>query len=701
MNRVLIITGSASDAKTLSDVLDNASDGPYTVEWVLFLTDALQRLVKRDVDAILVDLMLADSQGIATFDQLFAAVPHIPIMTLSAVDDERLATLAVEHGAQGYLSKGHFESYLVPQSLRNIIQRKAVQENVFIEKARAEVTLNSISDAVIGTDMDGNVDYLNAAAESMTGWPRDEARGQPISTVMRIINGATRDVRPNPIEQVLEKDEAVIMQPGTLLIRRDGKERAIEDSAAPIRDANGQITGAVIVFHDVTDAQAMALRMAYLVQHDFLTNLPNRVLLNDRISQAISIAERRSSHLAVLFLDLDNFKQINDTLGHSIGDKLLQAVAQRLSSCVRRSDTVSRQGGDEFVILLTQDKYAEDAGLTAEKILSVLAEPYLIDNHKLKVTTSIGISSYPANALNADALIKHADMAMYQAKKLGRNNYQFFTSEMNTHGLERQAIESQLRQALERHEFVLHYQPKVNLLSGAITGTEALLRWNHPELGQLLPSRFVPVAEDCGLIVEIGNWVLREACNQAYRWHLDGLECGPMAVNVSALEFRNKQFVAGVSAVLKSTGLNPKSLQLEITESALMREAELSESVLQQLQSLGVLLAVDEFGTGYSSLSHLTQYPISVLKIDQSFVQKIDSQADSRVIVSALIAMGRSLKQRMVAEGVENAEQLAFLKAQHCEEGQGYLFSPPLVAERLAALLARGFSHTVVAAHQR
>lgn len=695
MHTILVVTGNASDAKILGNVLSNASDGPYAVEWVTLLADALHRLKKQDVDAILIDLSLADSQGIATFDQLFAVVPQIPIMTLSALEDERLATLAVEHGAQGYLSKGHFESYLVPQSLRNIIQRKAVQESIFIEKARAEITLNSISDAVIGTDMEGNVDYLNAAAETLTGWPRDEAKGQPISTVMRIISGATRDVRPNPIELVLQKDEPVLMEPGTVIIRRDGKERAIEDSAAPIHDANGVLTGAVIVFHDVTDAQAMALRMAYLAQHDFLTNLPNRVLLNDRITQAIAVAERRGSHLAVLFLDLDNFKQINDTLGHTVGDKLLQSVAQRLSSCVRRSDTVSRQGGDEFVILLAQDKYAEDAALTAEKILTALAAPYLIDTHELKVTTSIGISTFPANALNAEALIKHADTAMYQAKKAGRNNYQFFTGEMNVHGLERQAIETQLRQALARNEFVLHYQPKVNLMSGAITGTEALLRWNHPELGQLLPSRFVHIAEDCGLIIEIGSWVLREACTQAQRWQVAGLDCGPIAVNISALEFRNKQFVAGVSAVLQASGLPAKRLQLEISESALMREAELSAVILRQLQSLGVLLAVDEFGTGYSSLSHLTQYPISVLKIDQSFVQKIDSQADNRVIVSALIAMGRSLKQRMVAEGVENAEQLAFLKAQHCDEGQGYLFSPPLVAERLGGILARGFCHTV------
>lgn len=690
MNRVLIVTSQSNDAKALSEVLQDASDGPYAIESLTLLAPALARIDSGDIDVILVDLSLPDSKGIATFDQLFVAAPQIPILILSGTEEEELANLAVQRGAQGYLSKGYFESYLVPQSLRNIIQRKAVEESVFMEKARAEITLNSISDAVIGTDMNGNVDYLNVAAEKLTGWPREDARGKPISVVMQIINGATREPRRNPIELVLEQDQAMQLTAGTILIRRDGRECAIEDSAAPIHDANGQLSGAVIVFHDITDAQATALKMAYLAQHDFLTNLPNRVLLNDRISQAIAVAERRRSHLGVLFLDLDNFKLINDSLGHSIGDRLLQSVAQRLTACVRRSDTVSRQGGDEFVVLLTEDNFAEDAALTAEKILTAMAQPHVLDGQQLLVTTSIGISTYPADGLNAETLIKHADSAMYQAKERGRNNYQFFASNMSNQAVARQTIETELRVALERHEFVLHYQPKVNLASGAITGTEALLRWNHPQLGQLQPSRFVSIAEDCGLIVEIGRWVLHEACKQACLWRDSELLCGPMAVNVSALEFRDKGFVAGLEAILAQTGLPASALQLELSESALMREAQFSSQILQQLHSLGVLLAVDEFGTGYSSLTQLAQFPLDVLKIDQSFVQKLDAQDDNRVIVSALIAMGSSLKLRLVAEGVENPAQLAFLKGQRCEEGQGFLFSPPLAAERMSALLVRG-----------
>ena len=694
-NRILIITGNAADATVLEDALGSAKDGPFTIERVTHLSDGLKRLSAGGIDAIMADLSLPDSQGIGTFDSLFAAAPHTPIMVLSAPGDETSVTEAVQRGAQGYLAKVHFGSYLVFQSLRNIIQRKVIEETFYIEKARAQVTLNSISDAVIGTDMSGNVDYLNVSAEKMTGWSRAEARGHPIGEVMQIINGNTRRPEPNPVEKVLKQNEAMGLTAGTILIRRDGGEAAIEDSAAPIHDLNGQITGAVIVFHDISAAQAMAAKMAHLAQHDSLTNLPNRVLLNDRITQAIAFAKRHRTHLAVLFLDLDNFKHINDSLGHEIGDKLLQSVAQNLSACVRGSDTVSRLGGDEFVVLVTEDKYAEDAAVTADKILAALAAPHSIAQQALQVTTSIGISVYPADGQDAETMIKNADTAMYQAKEKGRNNYQFFKSDMNVRAVERQVIEADLRRALERQEFVLHYQPKVNIATGMITGAEVLLRWMHPVWGMMLPDRFVPIAEDCGLIVPIGRWVLREACAQARRWEDAGLKLASVAVNISAQEFHSKDFVEGVLGILAETGLEPGCLQLEITESALMRDAESSTAILQQLKNIGVQLAVDDFGTSYSSLSYLNQFPIDVLKIDGSFVNEIGSPNGNGIIVKAIIAMGTSLKQRVVAEGVEEQAQLAFLIAQHCEEGQGYLFSRPLIAEQFAALLVTGISRNV------
>lgn len=692
-NRVLIVTGDAVDASLLQDVLSNLKNNPFHTEWVMQLSDAISRLSDGGVDVVLLDMNLSDCQGIATFNQVFAAFPHVPILTLVALDDEILSTDAVQHGAQGYLSKGNFDSYLIPQTLRNIIQRHSVEETFFIEKARAEVTLNSINDAVVGTDLAGNVDYLNLAAEAMTGWSREEARGKPISEVMHLVNGVTRETELNPVNMVLHTNKAMNLKAGTILIRRDGIEASIEDSAAPIHDWDGKLSGVVIVFHDISVARAMSLRMAYLAQHDFLTDLPNRVLLNDRIAQAISLAERTHKTLAVLFLDLDNFKHINDSLGHEVGDKLLVLVAERLSACIRQSDTVSRQGGDEFIVLISNVNDVEDAVLTADKILLALAAPYPIDQHQLYITTSIGISAYPADAKNAETLIKNADTAMYQAKQRGRNNYQFFKSDMNVRAVERQEIEVKLRQAIEQKEFVLYYQPKFNLNTGLITGAEALIRWVHPEWGMTLPDRFVAIAEDSGLIVQIGRWVLREAAQQAQRWVDLGLKLDSIAVNISALEFRHKNFVENVSDILKETGLDPTRLQLEITESVLMQDADVSSAILQQLKDKGIQLAVDDFGTGYSSLSYLNAFPIDVLKIDQSFVHDIDGNRGNGVIVSAIIAMGTSLNQRVVAEGIEQDEQLAFLKSLDCEEGQGFIFSPALSAEKFAELLIGNVVH--------
>jgi len=689
-NRILILTNNSIDASIIEDVLATARDGPFETERLTQLSSALARLRAGGINAILADLSLSDSNGLATFDQLFAAAPHIPILTLSAKEEEAEAIEAVQRGSQGYLSKGYFGCSLVPQSLRSIIQRMALERDLYKEKARAEIALNAIGDAVICTDTSGKIEYLNVAAERLTGWPKEDAHGRAIGEVFNLINGVTGESEINTVELALQKNKPMKLPADTVLVRRDGSEAPIEDSAVPIHDWDGQLSGAVIVFHDVSAAQAMTEKMAYLAHHDFLTNLPNRVLLNDRIAQAITLAKRHGTQLAVLFLDLDNFKHINDSLGHAIGDKLLQSVAQRLDMCVRSSDTVSRQGGDEFVILMAECKHEDDAALTASKIVAMFALPHVIAKHELHATTSIGISVYPADGQDAETLIKNADTAMYHAKEKGRNNYQFFRSEMNLLAVERQFIETNLRRALENQEFVLHYQPKVNLDTGLITGAEALLRWKHPEWGMVLPQRFVSISEDCGLIVPIGRWVLREACAQAMRWRDAGLPVVSMGVNISALEFRQKNFFEGVNNVLNDTGLEAHCLQLEITESVLMRDAQCSAAILQKLKTRGVELAVDDFGTGYSSLSYLKQFPIDVLKIDQSFVHDLASTNDNGIIVSAVIGMGNNLHLRVIAEGVENQEQLAFLKAHHCEEAQGYLFSQPLVADQFAALLASG-----------
>jgi diguanylate cyclase (GGDEF)-like protein/PAS domain S-box-containing protein len=564
------------------------------------------------------------------------------------------------------------------------------KEALFVEKERAQVTLNSIGDAVACTDISGNITFLNLVAEKMTGWSGKDAAGRPVADVLEILDATSRKANSSSTGLALDENRTVHSPSNNILVRQDGLEIPIEDSVAPIHDREGQATGAVIVFRDVSAARAMALELAHSAEHDSLTGLPNRALLTDRVNQAIILASRYTKKVGVLFLDLDGFKHINDSLGHPAGDKLLQSVAKRLRDCVRASDTVSRQGGDEFVVLLSEMEHFEDAAVTARRLLRVIEDAHFINQQDLHVTTSIGISVYPDDGLDAETLIKNADTAMYQAKENERQSYQFFKSSMNERAVERQSIEEGLRRALERREFTLYYQPKVNLKTGKITGAEALLRWNPAGRGLVSPAKFIPIAEDCGLIIPIGKWVLREACTQARAWLDAGLASIAVAVNISAKEFRHERFLEGVFEILNETGLDPKLLELELTEGVLMKRVEATGSILATLRAKGVRVAVDDFGTGYSSLSYLRKFPIDALKIDQSFVRQITTSPGETSIVTAIISMGRSLGLLVVAEGVETREERAFLQAQECEEAQGYYFSRPLPPGQFVELLKSG-----------
>jgi diguanylate cyclase (GGDEF)-like protein/PAS domain S-box-containing protein len=694
--RLLLIAHDPTDAVVVREALADARDGPFEVEWVTQLSDGLERLRRTGVAAVLLDLAMPACPGVASFEQVLRVAPDIPILVLSSLEEEDIARQAVQLGAQEYLLRGHIDGHVLPRALRSIIERTATEAALFEEKERAEVTLNSIGDAVLSTDISGNVTYLNVVAERMTGWRLEEALGRPLEHVFRIVDGATRETSPNPMNLAVQLNKTTVgLTPNCVLIRRDGFESAIEDSAAPIHDRRGRVTGAVMVFRDVSAARAMSLQMSHLAGHDSLTDLPNRMLLNDRLTQAIASAGRHGYRLAVLFLDLDRFKHVNDSLGHEIGDKLLQSVAARLVTCVRRSDTVSRYGGDEFVVLLPQIEHAEDAAASAQKTIGALVTPHAVAHYDVHITASMGVSIYPDDGHDAQTLIKSANTAMYGAKERGRNNYQFFAPEMNARAMERHSIETGLRRALDRQEFVLHYQPMMNLETGRMTGAEALIRWMHPDRGLLLPKQFVSIAEDSGLILPIGRWVLREACGQARAW-IDAGRPMAVAVNVSALEFRDRNFLDNVCTVLKESRLEPRYLELELTESVLMQHAEFTASVLQSLRDMGVQIAVDDFGTGYSSLSYLRKFPVDILKVDQSFVHEITADQGGAPIVSAVISMGKNLKHRVIAEGVESREQLAFLQAQHCGEGQGYCFSPPVAAARFAKLLKPGMSRTAL-----
>jgi len=695
-NKLLLIEGDATQAKLILEALADPRAPSFDVEWVKRLSAGVKLLGEGKAGLVLLDLDLPDSRGITTFEKVFATAPHIPILVLSNLKDEGAASEAVRRGAYDYLLKGHLDKYTLTRALRHAIERKRVEEVLFNEKERAQVTLNSIGDAVLSTDLSGNVTYLNRVAESMTGWSWQEAVGQPVAEVLQLIEGATRRPARNPLESAILENKAIDLTSTCVLIRRDGTELAIEDSTAPIHDRLGHVTGAVIVFHDVSASRAMTMKMSHLAQHDSLTDLPNRVLLTDRLEQAISLARRTSQQLAVLFLDLDHFKNINDSLGHAIGDKLLRSAAQRLVACGRHSDTVSRLGGDEFVILLPQIAHAEDAALWAQKVITTLATPHSIAGNEPPITASIGISTYPNDGRDAESLLRSADAAMYYAKEKGRNNFQFFKPEMATQAVERQSLEDLLGCALDRHEFVLRYQPKIDLRTGEVTGIEALLRWLQPDRGLIPPLQFVPIAEVSGLIVPIGRWVLREACTQLRAWLDAGLRPISVAVNLSGVEFRAEHFLEGVRTILKESRLEPRFLEFELTESVLMNDLDGTVSILQALKALGVQLVVDDFGTGYSSLSYLRTFPVDALKLDQSFIRHIPADPNEATIISAVINMAKKLKQRVIAEGVETREQCNFLQVQGCDEGQGYYFSHPVAAEQCANLLRTGIARTVI-----
>jgi len=568
-----------------------------------------------------------------------------------------------------------------------------------LENEVANLTLDSIGEGVLRADSQGNVTYLNRIAEKVTGWSREEAHGRPVADVFRLIDGASRAAVDPALRAATQENEAASSMAGSancILVRRDGFEVDIESRTTLIHEYGKRVSGTIVAFRDVSADRAKSLEMSHLAQHDALTDLPNRVLFNDRLTQAISLAERHGKQLAVMFVDLDHFKKINDSLGHDVGDKLLQSVAARLKASVRRSDTISRLGGDEFVVLLSQVEHAEDAAISARKALRALTAPHAIDGKSLDVNVSIGVSTYPIDGQDAESLLNRADNALYEAKQRGRNNYQFFRHEMHAQLADRQSLEADLRCALGRNEFVLHYQPKLNLQTGQITGVEALIRWLHPQRGLLYPEKFVPLAEECGLILGIGRWVLLEACKQSRAWRDTGLGIVPVSVNVSATEFGAKDFLSGVRAVLIATGVEPRNLELELTESVLMRDADAAVVTLVKLKAMGVQVAIDDFGTGYSSFAYLRRFPSDALKLHQSFVQEVTADPRDAAIVSAMINIGTSLKQRIIAEGVETSAQLEFLRRNGCGEGQGFYFSRPVVAERVTNLLKVGILDGVV-----
>ncbi|MFC5513529.1 EAL domain-containing protein [Massilia jejuensis] len=606
----------------------------------------------------------------ATFDLELPGPDGEPIFGQAALVCQR------EHGvAEGYLLL-----------ITDVTPRRRAELALRDEQERMRITLHSIGDAVIATDMAGLVTFCNPIAESMTGWLDSEACGQPIEQIMPLTLGIGGATTRNPVRLALAEQRIVGMALDCCLRRRDGRHFAVEDSAAPIRDHAGIVRGAIIVFHDVSETRAMAVKMTHLANHDPLTNLPNRMLLRDRCEQALQTARRHGARIALLTIDVDDFKMINASAGYSDGDSILQSLAQRLRGILRATDTLSREGSDEFLVLLSEVRHVDEVNQFCQRVRQVLAEPFHVSEHTFTLKASIGIALFPDDSVDVEQLYSHANSAAYRAKREGRNCWRFYSHDIEESLRTRMALQRSLQHAMETRAFDVYYQPKVDLLTGAIVGAEALVRWRRGDGVLVGPADFIAGTEESGLIVELGLFVLEEACRAAQLWQSCGAGIS-VAVNVSPRQLTEDTFAGRVSDILERTRLPAGLLQLEITEGTLVNQLEHHRTAMEWLKDHGVLIAIDDFGTGYSSLSYLKRFPIDVLKIDQHFVRNLLVDRSDRAIITAIVQMAQGLGLQLVAEGVEDAGQAETLAALGCRTAQGYFYGRPMPLPAFRQLL--------------
>jgi diguanylate cyclase (GGDEF)-like protein/PAS domain S-box-containing protein len=570
----------------------------------------------------------------------------------------------------------------VAGSISDITERKRVEAENVQAKEQLKLALWASNLALWDMDTATTEVFLSDGWSVMLGGPSQVTR-TTTTELLKLVPPVEREYLVQQVKLVL-KGLIAEYNVEHRVMSRSGEHLWIHSRGKVVeRDSAGRALRMTGTNADITQRKLAEQRIQQLASRDTLTELPNRVLLADRLQQAIASAQRDRQSLAVLFLDLDNFKTVNDSLGHHIGDSLLRECANRLTGCLRQEDTVARQGGDEFIVLLTNVDGQRTTALVAQKILSILAGPFTIDGQELHISTSIGIALYPEDGSDTLSLLKNADSAMYLAKESGRNTYRFFTAGLNQLAQARLELENSLHLALRRGELRLHYQPQIDLVTGKTVGVEALVRWQHPERGMVLPGHFIPAAEEAGLITAVGEWVLFEACRQGQAWFKSSGIPLRVGVNVSARQFRTKDLPEVVASVLASTGFDPRLLELEITESVMMESTRDIVAKLNQLARMGVQITIDDFGTGYSSLSYLKQFPIHKLKVDQSFVRDIATDSNNAAIVTAIIAMAKGLRLKVLAEGVETEEQLVFLRAQGCDEAQGFHIGFPVAGEQL------------------
>ncbi len=644
-------------------------------------------------DVIVMDLVMPVMNGIEAIERLKKddTTSHIPIIVGTVSEEKEDIVKSFESGAIAYTTKPYFIPELKAK-INSVLQSKKLYDNLIESEEKYRLLVENANEAIM-VIQDGLVTFFNPTASALVDYAEGEFISKPF---VEFIHSQDREEFQEHHARILLGKRAGPAQ-SFRVISKNGTLKWVEAKGVLINWEGKPATLHFIA--DITARKRAEEEMRYLAFYDCLTGLPNRLMFNEHMNQALAYAKRNGTLLATLFLDLDHFKRVNDSQGHHLGDLLLQAVGERLMRIIRKSDIVARNvedicntnvarfGGDEFVLLLTNIQQPHDAAKVARRILYTISDAFALDDHELTVTTSIGISLYPSDGEDSETLIKNADKAMYHAKSLGRNNYQFYADSLQGTTPERVTLRGDLRKALENEEFTLYYQPQLAIDTKTIVGTEALIRWQHANLGVVTPAEIIPLAEETGLIEPISKWVLQTACLQHLDWKKTGIAPMRMAVNLSGLLFKQKKLVELIPQVLEKIGMEPSYLEIELAEGSLLEIEKSTIEALRHLREMGVRIAVDDFGTGYSSLYHLKNYPLDVLKIDRSFIKEIPEDTDSAAIVSAAIAMAHSLDLEVVAVGVESEKQLDFLQEQGCDLMQGYLFSPPLPAYDIVPLI--------------
>ncbi len=701
--KVLVIEDDPNYFVLVNERLSQNREPAFELIRSKHMQSGLERLGEGDIDVVLLDLMLPDSEGLNSFLSVHKAFPAVPVIILTSVDDDDLAAQAIAWGAQDYLTKGSFDRELLVKSISYAISRnksqaqlqKYYQENEHSKRSlqdrdeRFRSLVSNIPGAVyrytLAAPGEWKMEFVSDVIKEISGLPASEFMDRGIATYFEKILPQDIPLLQDAFEQAVR--EGAMFSVDYRVRHVNGDFRWVHDHGRAVRDGEGRVIHVDGVISDVTERTKEKERFNQLVYYDALTNLPNRELFVDRLDQAIQSARRKKESGAVLALDLDHFKRINDTLGHPIGDQLIKAVSVRLLKILFDSDTVTRISGGAFIILLPRVAKTEDAENVANKLLTAFKAPFLINEHELFTSCSIGIALFPNDGETSDILIKNADAAMHISKERGKDRFQLFSSSIANNSFERLVLENSLRRALERNEFRLYYQPQLELRTGKTIGAEALIRWQHPDLGFIPPMEFIPIAEETGLIHPIGEWVLKTACAQKKLWDDQGFKPFRISVNLSARQFHYANLVDMVGDTIRKSGIDPKDLDLELTESTIMDRLEETTQTLRRLKNMGTRISIDDFGTGYSSLMYLKTFPIDTIKIDKSFVNDVTTDPDDQAITQAIISMAHSLKLDVVAEGVETKEQLEILRSQSCDIIQGYLFSKPIPTENIAPFL--------------